>query len=66
MIRQIWMFAIAAVALAAVSLVYAAEPSVIATDAGQLSGVTDSLGVTSYKGIPFGAPPVGKLRWQAP
>jgi len=66
MIRRVWIFVFAAVALAAVSLAYAGEPSIVSTDAGQLSGVTDSLGVTSYKGIPFGAPPVGKLRWQAP
>ena len=66
MTRSLWMFAGTAFVLAAVSLVYAAEPKVVATDAGQLSGVTDSSGVTSYKGVPFGAPPVGKLRWQAP
>lgn len=48
------------------SWVYAAGPNVVNTDAGKVSGVTDSQGVTSYKGIPFGAPPVGKLRWQAP
>ena len=66
MTRRLWMFAGAALLLAAVSLVYAAEPKVVTTDAGRLSGVTDSLGVTSYKGIPFAAPPTGKLRWQAP
>jgi len=65
-IRKFWMFAAAILVVPAVSFVYAAEPNVVTTDAGQISGVTDSLGVTSYKGIPFGAPPVGKLRWQAP
>jgi para-nitrobenzyl esterase len=49
-----------------VGLIHAAGNPIARTDAGTLSGVTDSLGVTSYKGIPFGAPPVGNLRWQAP
>ncbi len=33
---------------------------------GQLVGVTDANGVTAYKGVPFGAPPVGDLRWKPP
>lgn len=60
------MCAAAVLLIATVSWVYAAGPNVVDTDAGKVSGVTDSQGVTSYKGIPFGAPPVGKLRWQAP
>lgn len=41
--------------------------SVAKTDAGTVSGVKNSTGdVTSFKGIPFAAPPVGDLRWKAP
>src|SRR5215475_3912844 len=34
---------------------------------GELEGVSDkSAGVRSFKGIPFGEPPVGDLRWKPP
>src|SRR5579862_2405199 len=65
MTRSLWIFASAAV-LVAVSLVYAAEPVAVNTEDGQLSGVSDSSGVTSYKGIPFAASPVGEMRWKPP
>lgn len=43
-----------------------AEKKPVRTDAGLVSGVKDSNGVTAYLGIPFAAPPVGPLRWRPP
>ena len=56
--------------LAAVLVVWsvslpAAISDPVKTDAGLLSGTTQE-GVRVYKGIPFGAPPIGPLRWKDP
>lgn len=42
-----------------------AAPAVASTTAGQVKAV-DRLGIRSYFGIPFAAPPVGNLRWMPP
>jgi para-nitrobenzyl esterase len=39
----------------------------VSVEGGLISGVkSNSSDVTAFKGIPFAAPPVGELRWQAP
>jgi len=40
-------------------------PETIKVEGGLLQGVAED-GLMVYKGIPFAAPPVGNLRWQAP
>lgn len=38
----------------------------ISIDSGRLSGTILEDGIRVFKGIPYAAPPVGKLRWRAP
>ncbi len=41
-------------------------PVSIAVTGGNVSGKTEPDGLSSFKGIPFAAPPTGVLRWKAP
>ena len=67
MIRRSLSSLLAAGVLVAASTVTAAIPEPVRLDSGLLSGSTaSSAGVRVFKGIPFAAPPVGELRWQAP
>jgi para-nitrobenzyl esterase len=54
-----------AVAASAQSAPNLAAP-VIKVNGGRVAGVTDDAGVRSYLGIPFAAPPLGKLRFAPP
>jgi para-nitrobenzyl esterase len=57
---------VAVVMLASAAIVPAAIQDPVKTAYGQLSGVTLPSGVRAFLGIPFGAPPVGDLRWKEP
>jgi para-nitrobenzyl esterase len=56
----------ASVILLSIARTPAAVNDPVTTDAGRLSGATLASGVRAFKGIPFGAPPVGHLRWREP
>ena len=72
--RQQLMTGAAALSLALAVAVVAPAPAAqaaltkpVKTTAGLVSGIPGSApGVTEFRGIPFGAPPVGPLRWKAP
>jgi para-nitrobenzyl esterase len=59
--------AITAAVVAAYSITTpAAISDPVSTASGKLSGVTLPSGVRAFKGIPFGAPPIGDRRWREP
>ena len=59
--------ALAGALVASGSLAQAAITSPVKTAQGLVSGVPGTAaGVTVFKGLPFGAPPVGQLRWKGP
>lgn len=52
-------------ALASTASAQPAASRAVTTDLGQVSGATADR-IEIFKGIPYAAPPVGKLRWRAP
>lgn len=65
-IRRNLSWALCVTALAATNLAHATDaPPLVETDQGAISGKLVNA-VRTYQGIPYAAPPVGDLRWQAP
>jgi para-nitrobenzyl esterase len=59
--------ATALVMLTATTAAYAAMDRPVKTKDGLVAGTASrKAGVTAFKGIPFGAPPIGQLRWKPP
>lgn len=49
-----------------VPILLLAQGHAVRTTSGLVSGIALSHGIEVFKGIPFAAPPVGRLRWQPP
>jgi para-nitrobenzyl esterase len=49
----------------AATLSPAAVPDVVKVETGRVKGAMNN-GIVAFKGIPFGKPPIGTLRWKAP
>jgi para-nitrobenzyl esterase len=60
--RALWIAGI----LGLISAAPARPADEVRTESGIVEGTTASTGVRVFRGIPFGAPPVGVLRWKAP
>ena len=58
-------FSVATFVMLNAGLTFSQQPSPVKVEQGLLQGTLHD-GVIVYKGVPFAAPPVGKLRWCAP
>ncbi|AEI82448.1 para-nitrobenzyl esterase PnbA (plasmid) [Cupriavidus necator N-1] len=61
--KAAYLFA-AVVGVVAMSAAAASTLTVAKTEGGEVAGIGDT--VKSFRGIPYAAPPVGKLRWKSP
>jgi len=55
-----------AMVIAGIAIMAAPVFAQVKTDAGVVEGTTNPAGVRAFLGVPYAAPPVGALRWQAP